>query len=226
MSSLQGQTSRLQEPLNRTNHIEFYSQQAIQPNHIDILIMCLESPKLSGGGTITNYSIDERMQTLSIEYDEQEVRDRVLATRSLEIHGYRLTVVEPMERDDESSITHDLDKNLLILKNVPDIANYVVDAYAESLVIKSTGDNAIAASHRSQYFMDIYYVRFTAEIDLAYCRERLKRRPTLDGKEISIQYGFSTDTLYFKISPELRNRTNVDSIAVSKGFFILFEMKF
>ena len=213
MSSIQTQSSKLD--IDVGNRVDFFTFRVVQPNHIDILIMCLENSKLTGGGSIKGYSIDQRMQTISVDFEQELVKERMLSQRNIEIYGYKFLIVEPTFGEEKDYISHNLDRSLLILKNVPEfIDDYIVNSYAENLSIREFEDNSIVASNRSQYFKHIYYVRFSNEIDMAYCAGQLKRRPTLDGKKIEIQYGFSTGTLFFKIDPNLRHRTNVDSIAV------------
>lgn len=187
--------------------VVFKADNPIDNSHIDIIIMFLENAKLSGGGNISKYDIDPFMRILTVEFEKKQHKHQILTKKVFNILTYTLTAEEPTE--DQTHET-EIDDCVLILKNVPELDDFVVKSYAESLVSREEETPNEAKFYlRSYYFRNIYYVRFEREIDFEYCQKRLERRPTLNEKKIEIQQGFVTCTLFFKADPTKLNEETV-----------------
>lgn len=200
---------------SQNDKVEFLSNKSIDSNHLDVIIAFLENSNLSGGGRILDFTIDPEKTLISVIYGENIYKHRILDNKILSVHGYTLVASEPKfnEYQDECN----LDKRLLILKNVPELDDYLIKGYAENIAVTKVGDNKILLANRSHYFRQLFYIRFENEIDIDICKERLSHRPTLNGRKIEIQHGYLTNTIFFRIHPLLRTRLNTEVI---KAYFM------
>ena len=176
------------------NCVEFKADKPIDKNDLDVVIMYLENPKLSGGGNIISYELDPNMRALIVNYEQKLFKHRVLAKKCLFFHGYSF-LTNDLEDDD---FNYKLDDCGLILKNVTQIIELsVVKLFAESLVLTDNILNEVDSINHSNYFNDTYYVRFKSEIDFEQCKQRLMRRPTLHEKPVQIMQAYVTNSIFF-----------------------------
>ena len=184
----------------------------VKVEHVDMIIMFLENQKLSGGGNIFHYELNESKETLIVYYEKTETMQRVMNKKTLQFHVYKFLLVD--SSDANSDYFDKIDSYSLVLKNVPEIEDYVVKMYAESLAIEENSTNKIESYKRSHYFKNICYIKFKDKINFDYCNERLNRRPTLNERKIEIDQMMFTNTIFFEFDPVLRSPMTLNHIEV------------
>lgn len=197
------------------NKVKLKVDKPLKIGHIDMIIMFLENQKLSGGGLINDYELDEHGQLLTVTYEEQHSMEQVIKRKNLQFHVYKFTVVDSTDNGSSDVLVDHIDNRSLILKNVPEIEDYIVKMYAESLAIEENSTNRIIEYNRSHYFKSICYIRFMDKIDFEHCTKKLRGRPTLNDRQIEIDQMIRTNTVFFQFdSPTIKPPITIETIEV------------
>jgi hypothetical protein len=179
-----------------SNWVEIKSNKKIAASDKDLIIMFLESPKLSGGGNIISYELDtENYQYISVNYEQRLFKNRILAKKTLVFYNYTFLIND----FEKAELNFKLDDCTLILKNINHNEDLnIVQMFAESLVVTDNIFNETEHIIKSIYFKDVYFVKFKSQIDIEKCIQRLMRRPTLHGKSVELCQAYFTHSLIFK----------------------------
>ena len=106
----------------KDNLVEFYSDQVIHDQDLDMILLYLENYKRTGGGEYLTYTLDEKRHLLNINYKRQSIKLRVLKKKNIKIEAnskeFNLIANEPLnieafEISNSAIILRNIDKNWL-----------------------------------------------------------------------------------------------------------------
>lgn len=157
------------------NTVEFYSDQKINENELEMILLYLENPRKSGGGDYIRYELDESKHILLIEYEKNGSKKRVLEKRHLTIKighdEFKLTANEKFNK-----LNFKKDSKQIILRNLnfhPD--DEILQIYVENLVINDDPENDLEKITQSHLFENTFYIKYKKEFDLEKLKKRIEK---------------------------------------------------
>lgn len=210
-------SSTIYDTTKHLNQIDFTSSRPIEHLDLDVIISFLENPKQSGGGSITEFTLEpaNRIQ-LTVNYENKTFKQRVLAKGILKFQNYSFLVNEPLYEHN-----YKYDNQVLILSNINhDEDIKVVQMFAETLILSDNELNDVLNVKRSLIFQGVFYIKFKAEFDIEQCKKRLERRATLRDRKLDILQAFQTNTIILKfIQTPSFNLNKIEQFFLNKRKF-------
>ena len=174
------------------NQVLFEVNRCLNPADLDLLSLYLENKKQSSGGDILSMdeSLDKHPKALRIVYEDNQVKQRVLARKFFKFKGYML---RSSENGYKANDLYELDKNRLIIRNIEDEEDeFVIKMYAEHLL----PDNNVLGIVRSKLAKaNAVCVQFQDDIDLELLQKRYNKKPHLRNKKIELMNVYKTNTV-------------------------------
>ena len=180
--------------------LEFQFNKPINKNEFDLIISFFENPKLSGGGNITQFFLDSTNQNLSIIYQNEQHKKRVLSKRNLFFKDFEILVNEPLDLN-----RFQINNRIIILTNVSDnIEKDEIKMYAESLVLTENELNDVDNIVKSKFFENTYFIKFKLDIDIEKCMKKFEQRSTLRNQQLQMIFSYKTNMFFINLNKEKR----------------------
>jgi hypothetical protein len=151
----------------------------------------LENLKSCGGGDILAYELDTNKKCiLKVTYESSNAKKQVLERKKLNFMNFKLLVSEPLNINELG-----LERNIFLVRNVsPNVDDSIFELFIENLLV----NNDVIAFSRSRVFNDTYSVECKSSIGFDSLNKRLKRRPTLKGKEMHLLPAYRRNNIFVK----------------------------
>jgi len=182
-----------------SNQVDFISNKPINPIDLDLIITFLSNPKQSGGGQITEFSLEAKQRRLlMVNYESQLFKQRIIAKSILKFQSYYFLA---NAAESEQSVYYKPDNQVLILKNINGTEDLnLVKMFAETLILADNELNDVVNVQKSLFFKNTFYVRFKLDFDVNQCMRRLETRSTLRDRKVKLINAYETNTILIKLN--------------------------
>ncbi len=182
--------------------VELFSNVPINEDDLDIIVMFLENSKRSGGGNIIEFKLKENNRILSVKFEENLVRERILNRKTLKFKNYIFSIRLPFEKKE-----YPLDTKTIILRNFRENIDLdIVELYAESLVCNDNEENEVVSVEQSKMFsVKTFFVKFKFDFEMEKVEKNLLRKSTVHGNRIELFRAYLTNTLIIRMEDRREN---------------------
>ena len=180
------------------NMVEFYSNKRIESDDLQVLLLFLENYKACGGGDTINAQLDCNKRLLTLTYENNSAKKRVLEKKLLDILAFKLIASEPFN---VSKLKHE-DKTIIMRNVSPKTDKTLIQLYAENLIQPDNSENDVVDITVSNFFANTCYVRFKLAYDYDQLIKRLSRRPQLAKEKIVLLQAHCTNSILVKMYGE------------------------